>query len=399
MAGPAAGKDWVRNLYEIHKRAQQVYAGTDLGLPILAVRQDSATDLAGTGGSFAPLQLDTSGRLRVITESGDISYAEDTPHTSGDAGVMLLGVRQNSATSMVSTGGDYSPLIVDGSGRLYVADEMGDVSYAEDTAHTSGDAGIMLLGVRQDTLATLASTTGDYTPLSVDANGRLYVVTELGDISFAEDSPHTSGDAGLEMLAVRQDTLSSLASTTGDYVPLVVNADGRLYVADEMGDVSYPEDTHHTSGDAGIMLLAVRQDTASSLVSATGDYSPLSVEGLMGALLVKAAGAEDAITGRIESTDGAVQVYAAPGTGFRREVSLWSAQHSTTGVPVACAMTLLSATQALWAIELSADTAFGGAVNFDPTLKLGENKALNLQLSVANAGVRYCVQSDVYPVG
>jgi len=46
----------------------------------------------------------------------------------------------------------------------------------EDTAHTSGDAGVMGLAVRMDTGSTLAGTDGDYTPLQVDAVGSLRVV-------------------------------------------------------------------------------------------------------------------------------------------------------------------------------------------------------------------------------
>lgn len=47
--------------------------------------------------------------------------------------------------------------------------------YAEDSAHASGDTGILNAGVRNDDLAALAGTDGDYAPLQVDANGALYV--------------------------------------------------------------------------------------------------------------------------------------------------------------------------------------------------------------------------------
>ena len=46
---------------------------------------------------------------------------------------------------------------------------------AEDAAHTSGDTGVMILGVRQDALTPLAGSTGDYIPITVDALGRQYV--------------------------------------------------------------------------------------------------------------------------------------------------------------------------------------------------------------------------------
>lgn len=54
-----------------------------------------------------------------------------------------------------------------------------DFVKAEDTAHGSGDDGIMALAVRQDAAAILSGADGDYTPLIVDANGKLWVQTEL----------------------------------------------------------------------------------------------------------------------------------------------------------------------------------------------------------------------------
>jgi hypothetical protein len=50
-----------------------------------------------------------------------------------------------------------------------------DLGKAEDAAHTSGDTGVMLLAVRQDTLAALAGTTGDYIPHTTDNLGQTRV--------------------------------------------------------------------------------------------------------------------------------------------------------------------------------------------------------------------------------
>jgi len=46
----------------------------------------------------------------------------------------------------------------------------------------------------------------------------------------AEDAAHVSGDYGIVGLAVRKDTAAQLASTDGDYVPLIVDSSGRLHV-------------------------------------------------------------------------------------------------------------------------------------------------------------------------
>lgn len=49
------------------------------------------------------------------------------------------------------------------------------LNFAEDTAHVSGDRGVMLLGVRKDTATSLCSADGKYCMPIFDANGKLWV--------------------------------------------------------------------------------------------------------------------------------------------------------------------------------------------------------------------------------
>lgn len=203
--------------------------------------------------------------LDVFTELGQ---AEDAAHSSGDIGAMALAVRNDTEGSLVDTDGDYAPLQVDSSGRLRVIADLDVVNLSEkdeDSAHTSGDTGDYVLAVRADARPTDANTSadGDYASFFVNANGELYVKatdtdallttidadtssiatdasTIAGDttsidatltaLSQDEDAAHTSGDAGIQALAVRNDTLAALADTDGDYAPLQVDADGALYV-------------------------------------------------------------------------------------------------------------------------------------------------------------------------
>jgi hypothetical protein len=120
--------------------------------------------------------------------------------------------------------------------------EATNLGKAEDAAHASGDTGVMLLAVRKDTAAILAGTDGDYVPVIVDANGRLHVLDQnsaaiktavelIDDTVLAEDAVHATGDKGMMMLAVRKDAAAILAGTDGDYTPLIVDAYGRLHIA------------------------------------------------------------------------------------------------------------------------------------------------------------------------
>lgn len=234
----------------------------------------------------------TDGSREALDVYTELGHAEDAAHSSGDLGAMALAVRNDTEGTLVDTDGDYAPLQVDSSGRLRVVADL-DVTNlsekAEDSAHVSGDIGDFVLAVRQDTLAASTSADGDYAGLKVDSVGSLYtkatdtdallttidgvldnilvdtnalvvdlaaIETELLDqgttldtiagdttsidasitaLSKAEDAAHSSGDQGIMGLAVRNDTLASLADTDGDYAPLQVDADGALYIT---GDIT-----------------------------------------------------------------------------------------------------------------------------------------------------------------
>jgi len=195
--------------------------------------------------------------------------AEDAAHTSGDTGNFVLAVANHTEGALHSADGDYAALQVDSSGRLRV---ISDLDYtpaaekAEDSAHTTGDTGSYVLAVRQDTLAASTDADGDYASFKVDAVGSLYtkatdtdallttidavldsikidtgviagdttsIDATLTALSKAEDAAHSSGDQGIQALAVRQDTLATSTDADGDYASLKVNAAGSLYTVGE----------------------------------------------------------------------------------------------------------------------------------------------------------------------
>lgn len=66
---------------------------------------------------------------------------------------------------------------------------------AEDAAHSGGDTGVMSLAVRNDDLAALAGTDGDYAPLQVSQNGALLTApTANDDYKYAAIDDASSGD-------------------------------------------------------------------------------------------------------------------------------------------------------------------------------------------------------------
>lgn len=72
-----------------------------------------------------------------------------------------------------------------------------------------------------DGAAVDASTTN---PLPVE------VRSDGAELCKAEDAAHSTGDRGIMALAVRKDNAAALAGTDGDYIPLITDASGRLHV-------------------------------------------------------------------------------------------------------------------------------------------------------------------------
>jgi hypothetical protein len=224
-------------------------------------------------------------------------------------------------TTDIAGGDSIAAYLTSSSGALIESTTVGGADYinvygaaskAEDAAHASGDIGEFSLAVRRDTRSSGTSADGDYASFNVNASGDLYVTdfdgnallttidaslnaieTDTGTIagdttsidatltalSKAEDSVHTSGDQGIMSLAVRNDAGTALAAN-GDYIPLSTDASGNLRVAGTFSvdfSYDYAEDAAATSGDIGAFVLAVRQDTLAASTSADGDYAAFKV--------------------------------------------------------------------------------------------------------------------------
>jgi uncharacterized protein CbrC (UPF0167 family) len=212
------------------------------------------------------LTVDGNGKLNVTSSSSVIEDAVGTNGSTGPTKVMSIGGTES--------GGAVRELLVDADGHLQAdvttcgtitpGTAATNLGKAEDAAHTTGDVGVMSLAVRNDALAALATTDGDYSALQVNASGALYSVlaagsaaigtlaansgVDIGDVDVttcgtitpgtaatnlgkAEDAAHTTGDVGVMSLAVRNDALEALAGADGDYSALQVNAEGALYTA------------------------------------------------------------------------------------------------------------------------------------------------------------------------
>lgn len=281
--------------------------------------------------------IDTTGAVLVsVTEltpgtgASNLGKAEDAAHTSGDVGVMVLGVR-NDAGSAFAADGDYVPLSIDSSGALRVTGGSGGTQYTEGDTDASITGTAMLMEGAGDTLVAAQGTAADGLLVNLGGNNDVTVTGDaltalqlIDNLVLAEDAAHASSDPGVQALAVRKATPANLSTTDGDYEPLQVSA-GRLWTSAvidtalpsgtnaigklaansgvDIGDVDVTsvvpgtgatnlgkaEDAAHTSGDVGVMALSVRQNSPSSSLAGTeGDYAPL-ITTQKGALFVDAS--------------------------------------------------------------------------------------------------------------
>lgn len=212
--------------------------------------------------------------------------AEDSAHSSGDTGNFILAVANHTEGALHSTDGDYAALQVDSSGRLRVISDLDYTDGAnknEDDAHVSGDEGKHVLAVRQDTLAASTSADGDYASFKVDSVGSLYVKATdtdslLTTIDGVLDNIYTEQlDQGTTLDAIAVDLAAIETELLDQGTTLDTIAGDTTSIDNILTALSKAEDSVHVSGDQGIMGLAVRNDAGTAL-AADGDYIPLSTD-------------------------------------------------------------------------------------------------------------------------
>ena len=83
---------------------------------------DSILVYGNDGTTNRKIKTDTNGELQVDVLTMPATFAEDTAHTSGNTGAFVLGVRNDSNTVMTNADGDYSPIAVNDKGAVAIHD-------------------------------------------------------------------------------------------------------------------------------------------------------------------------------------------------------------------------------------------------------------------------------------
>lgn len=141
-------------------------ANADLGIPILGVRNDTATVRTSTDGDYGMVAIDSAGRVGITALGATLAVA--------DATVAAALATANATLTLIAGYTDgIEGLLTAANGYL---NTLTFTIYQEDSPHASTNPGTFILGVRNDTDAVRTSADGDYSPISVDSAGRPKVV-------------------------------------------------------------------------------------------------------------------------------------------------------------------------------------------------------------------------------
>lgn len=246
-----------------------------------------------TIGNEAHDAVATSNPIQVSGRGNDTVPAA----TSADGDVTRLWVDRRGAVQSVLVDRTGDSCMDDTNNALrcnVVAGSAAGTEYNEDDATPATITGGTVMMERDDALSTLTPIEGDWAAFRCSSTGALWtqevnssaINTNIIGILNAvrlEDSVSGDGDAGMGILAIRQDTPANTSGTNGDYEFLQMS-NGALWVASTTltpgtgaTNLGKAEDAAHTSGDVGVMAMGVRQDTLAASTSADGDYAPFKV--------------------------------------------------------------------------------------------------------------------------
>lgn len=294
------------------------------------------------GGTFHNVKVTPSGALTVEIDDGGGSITVDgtvavsnfpavQPVNDNGGSLTVDGTVSISGTVTVADGG--GSLTVDGTvavssvaGTVTVADGGGSLTVdgtvavngvtpgtaatnlgkAEDAAHATGDVGVMALAVRQDSPAALAGASGDYIPLTTNAQGslRIYSVdrsSALG-LSIVQDNYAYTGAEGASGIALRCESpkaINNASFVPGEMYLHRMDDDGYMQVSGFIRDCDSPAvgltiqqiGGAVTGVEKGPVIATFVSDAPST--SGAGDYGTLTVD-LSGRLWVKSVPATKA---------------------------------------------------------------------------------------------------------
>ena len=276
------------------KAEDDAHASGDVGVLALAVRRDTAAVGSGTDGDNSTLNVNASGRLYTSAtvdaalpagnnNIGDVDIASIAAgdNNIGNVDVVTLPALPAGANTIgaVNIAAAQTLATVTTVGTVTtITNAVTVVGAAAEDAAASGNP--VLAGGRYDSTPRTLET-GDVGAVALNASGQVLVEIAAGagsgGTAAADDADFTAGTtSGTPVMGVYESSPTSV--TDGDLGTVGITQTRALKVAIASGGVSgKAEDAAHSSGDEGIVMLAVRRDTAAVGSGTDGDYSTVNV--------------------------------------------------------------------------------------------------------------------------
>lgn len=287
------------------KAEDAAHASGDIGVMALTVRQDTAAALGGIDADYQPIITDASGRVHVNV--GVLPALPAGTNNIGDVDVLSLPALPAGTNNIGDVDVLSLPALPAGTNNIGDIDvlslpaipagtnNIGDVDvltmpavYAEDAAHSGGESGLLILGVRRDANTSLVDADGDRAPIQVDANGNLKVAiisgAGSGGTAIQDSAAFTAGTTNLTPIGGYLDDAAPDTVAEGEAAAVRITTNRAIHVnlrdasGNELavgGGTQYAEDAASAGGEQLTLAGAVRQDTLASNTSLDGDYTYL----------------------------------------------------------------------------------------------------------------------------
>jgi len=155
-------------------------------------------------------------------------------------------------------------------------DIVAGAEYAEDSSHTDADTGNFILGVRNDTLAALGGTDGDYVPFQMNSSGALFIdIADGGQLDTIIDTLETT----LTAIETDQAAIEVLLTTIDADTGAIKTA---IEILDDWDDSNYANVNANIAGTdivggAGSVASGVQRVTLASDDPAVVDLAAIEV--------------------------------------------------------------------------------------------------------------------------
>lgn len=232
---------------------------------------DNVTLNAGSGGVALAAQDESSVFYQEVklTASGSgtteaLSKAEDSAHSSGEHGILALAVRNDTLAALAGTDGDYAVLQVNDLGALFV-DLAEFAGNAVNLGNGAVGTGTLRVTIASDTTGVL-SVDDNGANLSVDWGG---TVPPIGAGTEAAALRVTIATDSTGLLSIDDNGGSLTVDNGGTFV---IQEDGAALTALQLIDnVVVVEDAAAAANPTGNMMMSVRDDEVGSTALTTAD--------------------------------------------------------------------------------------------------------------------------------